>query len=300
MRVLIAGGSGFLGQTLARELITHRHLVHTLVRRPARTGTELEWHPERGGLDPELLRAYDAVIGLSGAGISDRRWTAGYKRELLDSRLQSTGTLAGALAQLPADQRPATWLNASAIGYYGDRGDEELPESAAAGTGFLADLVVEWEAATEPATQAGVRVVTLRTGLVLSASGGLLKRLVPLFKLGLGGKLGSGRQYQSWISLADEVAAIRYLLTDDQVSGPVNLTGPDPVRNDEFSSELGRALHRPSLLPAPAFGIRLVLGEFADEGALASQRVQPRRLLDSGYEFQHPDLRSALAWAVRN
>jgi hypothetical protein len=300
VRVLIAGGSGFLGQALARELITHRHLVHTLVRRPARTGTELEWHPERGELDPELLRAYDAVIGLSGAGISDRRWTAGYKRELLDSRLQSTGTLAGALAQLPADQRPATWLNASAIGYYGDRGDEELPESAAAGTGFLADLVVEWEAATEPAAQAGVRVLTLRTGLVLSASGGLLKRLVPLFKLGLGGKLGSGRQYQSWISLADEVAAIRYLLTDDQVSGPVNLTGPDPVRNDEFSSELGRALHRPSLLPAPAFGIRLVLGEFADEGALASQRVQPRRLLDSGYEFQHPDLRSALAWAVRN
>ena len=300
MRVLIGGGSGFLGQALARELITHRHLVHTLVRRPARSETELEWHPERGELDPELLRSYDAVVGLSGAGIGDRRWTADYKRELLDSRLQPTGTLASALAQLPADDRPSCWLNASAIGYYGDRGDLALPESAVAGTGFLADLVVRWEAATEPAAQAGVRVVTLRTGLVLSASGGLLKRLIPLFKLGAGGRLGSGQQFQSWISLADEVAAIRYLLSTDTVSGPVNLTGPDPVRNDEFSSQLGRALHRPALLPAPAFGIRLALGEFADEGALASQRVIPQRLLDSGYQFQHPDLASALAWAIRN
>jgi len=300
VRVLIGGGSGFLGQALARELITHRHLVHTLVRRPAKTGTEFEWHPERGELDPELLRGYDAVVGLSGAGIGDRRWTADYKRELLDSRLQPTGTLATALAQLPAEDRPGCLLNASAIGYYGDRGDEVLPESAAAGTGFLADLVVQWEAATEPAARAGVRVVTLRTGLVLSASGGLLKRLVPLYKLGVGGRLGAGQQFQAWISLADEVAAIRYLLTADSVSGPVNLTGPDPVRNDEFSSQLGRALHRPALLPAPAFAIRLALGEFADEGALASQRAIPRQLLDDGYQFQHPDLASALAWAVRN
>ncbi|HEX4726824.1 MAG TPA: TIGR01777 family oxidoreductase [Jatrophihabitans sp.] len=300
MRVLIGGGSGFLGQALARELITHRHLVHTLVRRPTKTDSELEWHPERGELDPDLLRSYDAVVGLSGAGIGDRRWTADYKRELLDSRLQPTGTLATALAQLPADERPACFLNASAIGYYGDRGDLALPESAVAGTGFLADLVARWEAATEPAAQAGVRVLTLRTGLVLSASGGLLKRLIPLFKLGIGGRLGSGQQFQSWISLADEVAAIRHLLTADQVAGPVNLTGPDPVRNDEFSSQLGRALHRPALLPAPAFGIRLALGEFADEGALASQRAIPQQLLDSGYEFQHPDLASALAWAVRN
>jgi uncharacterized protein (TIGR01777 family) len=300
MRVLIAGGSGFLGQALARELIAHQHLVHTLVRRPAGGATEVEWHPERDELNPDVLRGYDAVIGLSGAGISDKRWTPDYKRELLESRLRPTATLASAIAQLPADQRPATFLSASAIGYYGDRGDLPLPESAVAGTGFLAELVAKWEAATAPAAEAGVRVVTLRTGLVLSAGGGLLKRLVPLFKLGVGGKLGSGQQYQSWISLADEIGAIRYLLSAGQVTGPVNLTGPDPVRNDEFSSELGKVLHRPALLPAPAFGIRLVLGEFADEGALASQRVIPERLLDSGYQFQHPDLRSALAWAVKN
>jgi uncharacterized protein (TIGR01777 family) len=300
MKVLIAGGSGFLGQALASELIAHQHLVHTLVRRPAAGATEIEWHPERGELDPAVLRGYDAVVGLSGAGIGDKRWTPEYKRELLDSRLQPTGTLAAALAALPAGERPSTFLSASAIGYYGDRGDLPLPESAAAGTGFLADLVRSWEAATAPAAEAGVRVVTLRTGLVLSAGGGLLKRLVPLFKLGAGGRLGSGRQYQSWISLADEVGAIRYLLTAEQVAGPVNLAGPAPVRNDEFSSQLGRVLHRPALLPAPAFGIRLVLGEFADEGALASQRVIPQRLLDSGYQFQHPDLHSALAWAVQN
>lgn len=300
MKVLIAGGSGFLGQALGKELIAHRHLVHTLVRRAPRSGTELEWHPERGELDPDALRGFGAVIGLSGAGIGDRRWTAAYQRELLDSRLQPTGTLATALAALPAEQRPATFLNASAIGYYGERGDQPLPESAAAGTGFLADLVTRWEAATQPAADAGVRVVTLRTGLVLSASGGLLKRLVPLFKLGLGGRLGSGQQYQSWISLADEVAAIRFLLESDQLSGPVNVAGPEPVRNAEFSAELGRALHRPALLPAPAFGIRLVLGEFADEGALASQRVIPERLAESGYRFQHPDVRSALDWAIRN
>lgn len=300
MKVLIAGGSGFLGRALASELAAHQHVVHTLVRRPAEGGTEIEWHPERGELDPDALRGYDAVIGLSGAGIGDKRWTPAYKRLLLDSRLQPTGTLATALAELPAGERPATFLSASAIGYYGDRGDLPLPESADAGTGFLADLVLQWEAATAPAAEAGVRVVTLRTGLVLSAGGGLLKRLVPLFKLGVGGRLGSGRQYQSWISLADEVGAIRYLLTAEQLTGPVNLAGPAPMRNDEFSSQLGRVLHRPALLPAPAFGIRLVLGEFADEGALASQRVIPQRLLDSGYEFQHPDLPSALAWAVRN
>jgi uncharacterized protein (TIGR01777 family) len=300
MRVLIAGGSGFLGQALVRELVAHQHAVHTLVRRPAGGATEIEWHPERGELNPDVLAGYDAVIGLSGAGIGDKRWTPDYKRELVDSRVQATGTLAAAIAQLPADQRPATFLSASAIGYYGDRGDLPLPESAVAGSGFLAELVVKWEAATAPAAEAGVRVVTLRTGLVLSASGGLLKRLVPLFRLGVGGKLGSGKQYQSWISLADEVGAIRHLLSAGQVTGPVNLTGPDPVRNEEFSRQLGRALHRPALLPAPAFGIRLVLGEFADEGALASQRAIPERLFGSGYRFQHPDLRSALAWAVRN
>jgi uncharacterized protein (TIGR01777 family) len=300
VKVLLAGASGFLGQALSKELIAHRHLVHTLVRRSPSSATEIEWHPERGELDPDVLRGFGAVIGLSGAGISDKRWTAAYKQELLESRLGPTRTLATALAGLPVGQRPATFISASAIGYYGERGDQPLPESVTAGNGFLADLVVKWEAAAQPAAEAGVRVVTLRTGLVLSSTGGLLKRLIPLFKLGVGGKLGSGRQYQSWITLADEVGAIRHLLETDAVSGPVNLTGPEPVRNDEFSSQLGKALHRPAIFPAPAFGIRLVLGQFADEGALASQRVIPEKLVDSGYRFQHPDVGSALAWAVKN
>jgi hypothetical protein len=223
-----------------------------------------------------------------------------YKKLLLDSRIQPTATIATTLAGLPDDQRPATFLSASAIGFYGERGDQPLPEGATKGTGFLADLVSEWETATAPAVAAGVRVATLRTGLVLAGSGGLLKRLVPLFKLGIGGRLGSGRQYQAWITLADEIAAIRFVLDNDSLAGPVNLAGPDPVRNDEFSKVLGQVLHRPALFPTPAFGIRLVLGEFADEGALASQRVIPEALLAAGYEFQHSDLRTALEWAVRN
>lgn len=300
MKVLVAGASGFLGQALSKELIAHRYLVHTLVRRAPTAGTELEWHPERGELDPAVLRGFGAVIGLSGVGISDKRWTPAYKQRLLDSRVQPTSTIASALAELPEAERPAVFINASAIGYYGDRGDQPLSESATAGSGFLADLVLQWEGATQPAVDAGVRVIALRTGLVLAASGGLLKRLVPLFKLGIGGRFGSGRQYQSWITLADEVAAIRHLLESDQISGPINLTGPCPTRNGEFSKELGKALHRPAIFPAPALGIRLILGEFATEGVLASQRVLPEKLLASGYQFQHADLRSALEWALDN
>lgn len=298
MKVLIAGASGFLGHALREELIAHRHLVSTLVRRPARSVSEIEWHPEHVDLDPDALRGFGAVICLSGAGISDKRWTPEYRQTLIDSRVQPTTVLAKALAALPSTQRPHTFLSSSAIGYYGERGDQALPDSAAPGSGFLADLVVRWEAAAEPAAAAGIRVATLRTGLVLAASGGLLARMVPLFKLGLGGKLGSGQQYQAWISLADEVSAIRYLLEHDEVSGPVNLTGPDPVRNSKFTAALGQVLHRPTLVPAPAFGLRLVLGDFADEGVLVSQRAIPEKLLTAGFEFQHPDLRSALEWAV--
>lgn len=300
MKVLVAGGSGFLGQALTGELTAHGHTVHTLVRRPARTATETEWHPEYGDLDPDALRGYAAVVGLSGAGIGDRRWTPAYKRELVDSRIKPTGTLARALAFLPQAQRPRTFLSASAAGYYGDRGDEPLPENAGPGSGFLADLVVQWEGATQPAVDAGLRVLTVRTGLVLSARGGLLARLIPLYRRGLGGQLGSGRQYQPWISLADEVGAIRYLLESDRLNGPVNLAGPEPVRNQEFSTELGRVLHRPALLPVPRLALRVALGEFANGGALASERMIPERLLAAGYRFQHDNVRSALAWAVAN
>ena len=298
MKVLIAGASGFLGQALIRELTDHGHQVHALVRRPARNGSEIEWHPEHGSIDPDALRGYGAVIGLSGAGIGDRRWTPAYKQELIDSRVKPTGALAKALAFLPVTQRPRTFLSASAVGYYGNRGDELLPETGGAGEGFLADLVVRWEAATEPAAEAGVRVVPLRTGLVLSARGGLLARLIPLYRKGLGGRLGSGQQFQPWITLADEVGAIRFLLESDDVAGPVNLTGPAPVRNQEFNDELGRVLNRPAKLAVPRLALRAALGEFANGGVLASERVIPERLLAAGYRFKHSELRSALEWAV--
>lgn len=300
MKVLIAGASGFLGHALREELIAHRHLVHTLVRRPPQSPNEIEWHPEHADLDPDKLKGFGAIIGLSGAGIGDKRWTPEYKQELVASRTKPTEVLARAMAALPQVQRPGVFINASAIGFYGERGDTELTETADAGEGFLADLVVDWEAATVPAADAGIRVATLRTGLVLAAGGGLLARMVPLFKLGVGGRLGSGQQWQSWISLADEVGAIRYVLDHDSISGPVNLTAPAPVRNTAFTAELARQLGRPAILPAPAFGLRLVLGEFADEGVLASQRVLPEVLERSGYEFQHPDLPSALKWALQH
>jgi uncharacterized protein (TIGR01777 family) len=300
VKIVIAGASGFLGTALVADLRGEGHQVSTLVRRAAASESEIEWHPDRAELDPAALAGSDAVISMSGAGVADKRWTPAYRQVLVDSRVQPTSTLATALAELPAEQRPSAFLSASAIGYYGDRADEPLPETASAGTGFMADLVRRWEAATEPASQAGVRVAMLRTGLVLSAKGGLMKRLVPLFKLGLGGKLGSGKQYQAWITLADEVAAIRHILTNEQLVGPVNLVGPDPVPNAVFSAELAKVLHRPALLPAPAFGLRLVLGDFADEGVLISERVVPEKLASNGYRFQHGDLRSALEWAVRN
>jgi hypothetical protein len=296
----VAGASGFLGTALVGDLREHGHAVSTLVRRAPANPSEREWHPERGELAPDALSDADAVICLSGAGIGDKRWTPAYKKLLLDSRVQPTATIATTLAGLAPDHRPSTFLSASAIGFYGERGDQPLPEGAAKGSGFLADLVSEGEAATAPAVAAGVRVAALRTGLVLAASGGLLTRLVPLFKLGIGGKLGSGRQYQSWITLADEIAAIRFVLEHDSLSGPVNIAGPDPVRNDEFSRALGRVLHRPAIFPTPAFGIRLVLGEFANDGALASQRVIPEALLAAGFTFEHSDVRSALEWAVQH
>ncbi len=300
MKLVLAGASGFLGGALVTDLRGAGHQVHTLVRRRPTAETELEWHPERGELDSQVLAGSDAVVCLSGAGVGDKRWTDGYRHVLVQSRLQPTTTIARTLAGLPSELRPGTFVSASAIGYYGERGDQPLPETAAGGTGFLADLVRQWEAATEPASSAGVRVAMLRTGLVLSARGGLMKRMVPLFKLGVGGKLGSGQQYQSWITLADEIGAIRHILQAEQLDGPVNLVGPEPVRNAEFTAALAKALHRPAVLPAPAFALRIALGQFADEGVLVSQRVLPEKLLASGYRFSHADLPSALEWAVKN
>jgi uncharacterized protein (TIGR01777 family) len=267
--------------------------VLRLVRRQPAGADEERWEPGRP-LPPTVLDGCHAVINLSGAGVGDRRWSAGYKRTLVESRTLTTGTLARAVAT--AQSPPPVLLNASAVGYYGDRGDEELTEQSPGGVGFFADLCRAWEAATEPARSAGVRVVLLRTGLVLGPGGGLLGRLLPLFRLGLGGRLASGRQWQPWISLTDQLGAIEHLLTGD-LSGPVNLTAPAPVRNSELTAALAGAVHRPALLPAPRFGLRLVLGDFADE-VLASQRVLPAALTGDGYHFTHPDLAAAVAAAV--
>jgi uncharacterized protein len=296
MKVAITGVSGLIGSALASALRRDGHGVVPLVRRPARPG-EVEWDPVRHRLDPAALANADAVVHLAGAGIGDRRWTESYKRELLTSRVDGTSTVAEAMAQ--SAPGPRVLLSASAVGWYGDTGEHAVDETAPAGRGFLAEVCRRWEESTAAAEAAGIRVVHLRSGLVCAPGGGILSRLVPLFRLGLGGRLSSGRQYWSWISLLDEVGAIRHLLARD-VSGPVNLTSPEPVTNAEFTTALGRVLGRPTLAPpAPRIALRIALGEFADEGIVVGQRVLPRVLERTGYTFAHLDVESGLRWATR-
>jgi hypothetical protein len=294
VRIIIAGSSGFIGSALAARLRADGHDVVRLVRRTTEGPDEVSWSPAAGELDAAALTGADVAVNLAGAGLGDKRWTEAYKREILSSRVDSTVTLSHAIAA--ASGGPRVLLNMSAIGYYGDRGDEVLDENSPAGEGFLSDVCRAWEAATRAAEEASVRVCNLRAAPVVGPGGGIMKRLVPLYKAGLGGPLGNGRQYQSWISLADLVGAIRFLMTA-QLSGPVNLTAPTPVPNAVFSDAIGRALRRPAILPAPRFGLRLVLGEFANS-TLDSIRVVPQVLVDAGYEFQHPTVDAAMRWAV--
>lgn len=292
MRIAVTGATGLVGSALVPHLGGLGHEVVRVVR-GATSGTDISWNPAQRELDPHAFDGIDAVVHLAGAGIGDHRWTDDYKRELLESRTIGTRLVAEACAS--ASDGPTVLLSGSAIGFYGARGDEELDEASDAGSGFLSDLCVQWEAATGPAEAAGVRVTHLRTGIVLSAKGGALKKQLLLFKLGLGNKMGSGRQWQSWISIDDEVGAIAHLLRSD-VSGPVNLTAPNPVTNAEFARSLGAALHRPTFLPIPKFGPKLLLGsELADNLLFEGQKVMPRALLADGYEFEHPDLAGAFA-----
>ncbi|MEU4534647.1 TIGR01777 family oxidoreductase [Streptosporangium sp. NPDC023825] len=295
MKITVTGSSGLLGSALVKALRDDGARVVRLVRRVPKGDDEAFWNPAKGVVDREALEGAEAVIHLAGAGIGDRRWSEDHKREVVASRVEGTRTLAGALAGLAA--KPAVLLSGSAIGFYGDTGDVAVDETAPAGAGFLAqDVVVPWEAETAPAEEAGIRVVTLRTGLVLSGRGGMLSQILPLFKVGLGAPLGSGRQYWSWISIDDWMLAVQHILKNPEISGPVNLTAPEPVTNAEFTKALGAALHRPTMpLPVPGFVLRTVLGEFAEEGVLTGQRVLPRRLLDSGYAFRHTRLDEALA-----
>ncbi|GIJ50488.1 hypothetical protein Val02_73740 [Virgisporangium aliadipatigenens] len=293
MKILLAGASGFLGTRLAARLRESGHDVTRLVRRDP-GAKEARWDPAGGVLDATVVAGTDAVLNLAGANVGGHRWTAAYKRQLRDSRLDTTGTLARTIAALPPEHRPATLLNASAVGYYGtDRGDTTLDEFASPGDDFLAGLCVEWENATRPAADAGVRVALLRSGLVLDKGGGLLGPTRLQFLLGAGGRLSSGRQYLPWISMADWLGAVEFLLERD-LDGPLNLTGPQPVTNAEFTRVLAKRLHRPALIPAPAFALRIALGEFADE-MLASRRVIPARLTDGGFGFRHRTVDEALA-----
>lgn len=293
MRIGITGSSGLIGTALSEHLRSAGHDVTAIVRRAAAGPSELAWDPAAGTIDRDALATLDAVVHLAGAGIGDRRWTDAYKRTLVESRTVTTDLLASTMASLGAEG-PQVLISGSAIGYYGNRGDEEVDETSAPGPGFLAEICVAWEAATAPAEAAGVRVAHIRTGIVLSAKGGALRKMLPLFKLGLGGRFGRGDQWMSWISIDDEVRAIEHLLTAD-VAGPVDLTAPNPVRNREFASTLASVLGRPALLPVPAFGPKLLLGgELADALLFDGQRVLPKVLLADGYEFAHEGLEAAL------
>ena len=306
-KILLSGASGLLGSTLRESLAKRDLAVLQLVRRPAASGSELQWNPAaaQGIVDSASLESLSAAIHLSGSNIAAHRWTLAYKRELTQSRVQSTRALASVLAGLR--NPPATLLVASAIGIYGDRGDELLDEDSTPGSGFLADLCRQWEAAAQPALEAGIRVVHLRFGVVLgpasnsrhgTSSQGALARMVPIFRLGLGGPLGSGQQWMSWISLHDTVAAVLFALETRSLTGAVNLSAPNPVTNAEFTRALARQLHRPAFLAAPAFALRLAIGEMADEALLTSERALPARLGAAGFRFTHPTVDLALAAAL--
>ena len=291
MKIVISGASGLIGKSLVSQLQQHGHDVVRLVRRAANTG-EIMWDPKAGVLDSSALEGTDAVIHLSGAGIGDKRWTSSYKREILESRTITTSLIANTIANM--SRKPSVFLCGSAIGIYGPRGDEQLTEVSTNGTSFLADVCEQWEAAAKPASDAGVRTVLLRTGIVLTTKGGALKKQLPLFQLGLGGKFGNGKQWQSWISIDDEVGAIEHLLTAN-VSGADNQTAPNPVTNAEFTSTLARVVKRPAFLPIPPFAPKAILGgELADALLFTGQRVIPAALNASGYQFVHPTLEVAL------
>lgn len=291
MKIAVTGASGFVGSALGPELERQGHAVTRLVRRAPQADGELCWDPAGVAL-PSLFEGCDAVVHLAGESIAGR-WTTAKKQRIQESRVQGTRQLAGSLAMMV--KPPRVLVMASAIGYYGDRGEELLKEDSGPGKDFLAQLCQDWEAAAEPAERSGIRVVKLRLGVVLAKHGGALPKMLTPFKLGGGGKIGSGRQYWSWVTLADVVGAITHALADESLRGPVNVVAPNPARNAEFTRALGRALGRPTLFPMPAFAAKLALGEMAEVVLLASQRVDSSKLASSGYSFKHPQLEAALA-----
>lgn len=293
MRILVSGSSGLLGTELLPSLGVAQHEVSRLVRGKAGKN-DVQWDPERP-LSPKLVEGFDAVVHLAGETIVGR-WTPQKKAQIRNSRVQGTRNLVDALVNTA--RKPRVLITASAIGYYGDRGDELLREGSLPGRGFLPEVCKEWEAATQPSAQAGIRCVQMRFGIVLSGRGGALRKMLPPFRLGLGGIVGNGRQYWSWISIADVVGVVHHILRMQSVQGPVNVVAPQAVTNAEFTQALSAVLRRPAFLPMPAFAARFALGEMADELLLASQRVEPVKLVASAYEYQQPDLPHALHQAL--
>ena len=285
-RIAISGASGLIGTALVGHLRSEGHTVQRLVRRKAQAPDEIQWDPASNCVDIDALTGVDAIIHLAGANVGDHRWTKKYRAEILNSRLLGTTAIAHAVTTVT----PKVFISASAIGYYGETGNRAVTESDRGGDDFLAAVCREWEAAADLASN--TRVVKIRTGLVLEPTGGALGRMLPLFRFGVGGKLGSGKQWWSWITLHDQIRAICHLLESD-ISGPVNLTSPNPVTNQEFTAALARALHRPALLPVPGFALKIALGGFSTE-ILGSKKVLPQALLDSGFTFDYPHITSAL------
>jgi uncharacterized protein (TIGR01777 family) len=297
-RVLLSGASGMVGSALRAALVQRGDRVIQLVRREPAGADELRWDPAAAMpvVQAEALEGFDSVVHLSGANLAARRWTPDYRREIVVSRVESTRAIAGVLAGLR--QPPPTFLAASAIGFYGDRRDELVDETASPGSGFLAEMCRSWESATAPAVNAGIRVVNLRFGVALAKHYGALAKMLPIFRTGLAGRLGSGKQWMSWITLDDLVAAVLFVLGSNELAGAVNLTSPQPVTNAEFTRALARVLHRPAVLPAPMFALRLMLGPMADEALMLSTRVAPAKLLSAGFRFAHPQIEDALRSAM--
>jgi uncharacterized protein (TIGR01777 family) len=297
MKILVSGSHGLVGKALGKSLAAKGHELFSLVRHAPDTPVEVEWYPERGSLALSRLEGMDAVVHLAGESIAEGRWSDEKKKRIRESRVKGTTVLSEALGNLK--RPPKTLISASAIGYYGDRGDDILTEKSAVGEGFLADVCSEWELAAGSASRKGIHVVLARFGVILSADGGALKKMLTPFRMGVGGRVGSGKQWMSWIALDDVIAAIELALTDESSAGPINFVAPNPVTNAEFTKTLGKVLSRPTIFPIPKFAVRLAFGEMADALLLASQRVEPAKLNEAAYQFKYLRLEDALRAALQ-
>jgi uncharacterized protein (TIGR01777 family) len=297
MKILMSGSHGLVGTALIKSLEPDGHEIYRLVRHYADSPSEIEWSPDRYSIALSLIEGFDAVVHLAGESIAEGRWTDEKKKRIRESRTKGTKLLADALANLT--NPPRVLVSASAVGYYGDRGDELLTEESAPGNDFLSEVCIEWEQATSHATTMGIRVVNTRFGIILAKEGGALKKMLPPFRMGIGGRIGSGKQWMSWIALDDVIAALKFALTNESLVGPVNFVAPNPVRNAEFTKTLGGVLSRPTIFPIPAFGVRFAFGEMADALLLSSQRVEPKRLTAAAFQFQYADLAAALTHVLK-